>query len=316
MKLSIPMLFALTVLVSCADRTAVTLKPENLKQETSITIENNNLKVVFVDNEALGSRHRAGYNGIAELYHRYQNTSIFVPEYAGFNLEHVFGGDSLVQLFEPRRHPMKLYRRGEKEIVLHQEATPLSGVESLTTFQVNGPDYIDIVFECIFHNDEFFRHGYAGLFWASYIHKPNDKKIYFKGNGEGQQQTTWVATYSEKHGLNSTHRSRKDNHKFFFANNFNASLASHFSTYRYSDPYYYGRFGNMVLAFLFDSKEIIRFSQSPTGGGRDSPAWDFQYLIPSPNIGKKYSFRARMVYKPFVSEMDITREYEQWKASN
>ncbi len=307
--------FALSLLASCAERTMVLLKPENLVPESSITIENNNLRVVFVDNEAMGSRHRAGYNGIAELYHRYQDTTIFVPEYAGFNLEHIFGGDSLAQLFEPRRHPMKLFRKGENEIVLYQDATPLSGVESVTTFKVNGPDYIDIIFECVIRNDQFFKHGYAGLFWASYIQRPKDKKIYFPGRAEGQQETSLVAAYSEKHGQNSTHRSITDKNNFFFAQNFNAALASHFSTYRYTSPFFYGRFGNMALAFLFESKDVIRFSQSPTGGGPDSPAWDFQYLIPSPKVGKKYSFRARMVYKPFVSATDIEKEYERWRDS-
>ena len=70
----------------------------------------------------------------------------------------------------------------------------------------------------------------------------------------------------------------------------------------------------MVLAFLLDGgKEVIRFSQSPDGGGKLNPAWDFQYLIPSPEGGKRYSFKARIIYKPFVSENDIAEEYRNWK---
>jgi len=80
-------------------------KAVGLNEENVVIIENGNLKVVFVDNEAFGTVHRAGYNGIAELYHRANASAIFVPQYAGFNLEHVFGGDSLAQLFEPRLHP-------------------------------------------------------------------------------------------------------------------------------------------------------------------------------------------------------------------
>jgi hypothetical protein len=313
----IPLLFfvGLFLLAACSRKNMGALKPVGLNEENVVTIENGNLKVVFVDNEAFGTVHRAGYNGIAELYHRVKDSTIFVPQYAGFNLEHVFGGDSLAQLFEPRLHPMKLFRKGANEIVLYQEATPISGVESLTTFTVNGPDYIDVQFECILHNDQFFKHGYAGLFWASYIHKPEDKRIYFLGTEEGQQDIVWIEAYSEKHGTMSTHRSLKDKNNFYFAKNFNATLASHNSTYRYTFPFYYGRFGNMALAFLFESREIIRFSQSPTGGGQDSPAWDFQYIIPSPRYGKKYSFRARMVYKPFISDQDIKSEYEKWKGS-
>ena len=69
----------------------------------------------------------------------------------------------------------------------------------------------------------------------------------------------------------------------------------------------------MVLAYLFDAEEIIRFSQSPTGGGEFNPAWDFQYIIPSPQVGKKYSFNARMIFKPFISNDDITNEFKKWK---
>lgn len=312
MKNPISLPLALFIMVSCGQKTMVSIKPEGLKQENKITIENENLKVVFVDNEASGPVHKAGYNGISELYHRYEDSSIFVPDYAGFNLEHIFGGDSLSQLFEPRRHPMKLYRKSDNTVILYQEATPNSGVESLTEFKVIAPDYIDIGFQCIFHNQQFFQHGYGGLFWASYIHKPEDKKIYFLGTAEERPDTSWIEAYSTTHGLNSTHRAVGDVNNFFFAENFNASLANHYSEYRYSSPYYFGRFRNMVLAFLFESKDIIRFSQSPTGGGQENPAWDFQFIIPTPETGKIYSFKARIIYKPFVNANDISDEYERW----
>lgn len=301
------------ILAGCSPQRVNSLLPAGLKQEKVVTLEAGNLKAVFVGNDASGKVHRAGYNGIAELYHRNEASSIFVPEYAGFNLEHIFGGDSLAQLFEPRLHPMRLFRGNENEVLLYQEATPLSHVESLTTFRITEPDYIDIIFECIIHDMEFFRHGYAGLFWASYIHKPEDKKIYFSGVAEGKQNPSWIAAYSEQHGVNSTHRSLQDRNNLYFAENFNARLANHFSGFRYQYPYYYGRFGNMALAYFFDTNEVIRFSQSPTGGGQDNPAWDFQYIIVSPKAEKKYSFRARMVYKEFVANLDLEREFEQWK---
>ena len=68
----------------------------------------------------------------------------------------------------------------------------------------------------------------------------------------------------------------------------------------------------MALAFFFESSEVIRFSQSPSGGGWDNPAWDFQYIIPSPEIEKVYGFKSRMVYKPFLTNDDIKQEYEKW----
>ena len=303
----------LLLLVSCGGKRERTLKPEGLEAQRALTIEVGDLKAVFVDNAEMTPDHRAGYNGIAQLYHPAEDSGIFVPSYAGFNLEHIFGGDSLEQLFEPRRHPMTLYRKADDEVLLHQDSTPLSGVESLTSFRIVPPHYIDVTVECLFHREDFFRHGYAGLFWASYIHRPEDRKIYFRGTAENNADSaSWIAAWSEKHGVSSTHKHADDNQDFYFADDFNARLANHFSGYRYTEPFFFGRYDSMVLAYLFDADETIRFSQSPTGGGELNPAWDFQYLIPSPRQGKKYSFRVRMVYKPFVSEDDVWEEYRKW----
>lgn len=303
------------LVASCSDRKPAALKPERYEAHNILTVERGDLKAVFVDNTGFEPGHRPGYNGIAQLYHAREDSGIFVPAYAGFNLEHIFGGDSLHQLFEPRMHPMILYRKTDNEVLLYQTPTPLSGVESLTSFEVVAPHYIDITFECVFHKEEFFSHDYAGFFWASYIHEPEDRKIYFRGVRENDpaDSSSWIAGWSDTHGVKSTHRSIQDDHEFFFADDFNATLANHYSDFQYSEPFFYGRYKNMVLAFLFDGDDVIRFSQSPTGGGELNPAWDFQYLIPSPDTEKKYSFRVRMVYKPFVSGNDILEEYRRWK---
>ena len=309
-------LFFLTAVLlfgsSCAALKKVSLEPKGYDQLKTVTIENGRLKAVFIDNTELPPDHRAGYNGIAELYHTDQDSSLFVPFYAGFNLEHIFSGDSLTEFFEPRVNPMTLYRKSETEVILYQKSTSLSGVESLTQFKVVAPCYIDITFICILHNKQYFRHGYAGLFWASYINKPPDRNIYFRGITENTPNETWIAAFSENHGSKSTHRALNDRYDFYFAPDFRIVLAKNFSNYRYSQPFYYGRFHNMALAFFFESSEVIRLTQSPSGGGKTNPAWDFQYLIPDPEIGKVYSFKARMVYKPFAGNQDILEEYNKW----
>lgn len=301
-------------LFTCSGKRNDSIKPEGYEAQNILTIEKGHLKAIFVDNTEIKPHHRAGYNGIAQIYHREQDSAVFVPAFAGFNLEHIFGGDSLHELFEPRKHPMTLYRKSDVEVLLYQAPTPLSGVESLTAFKVVSPHYIDIAFECILHSEDFFTHDYAGFFWASYIRNPSDKKIYFRGVPENERGSPeWIGGWSEEHGVASTHRGIADDHDFFFADDFNARLANHFSAYRYMEPYFFGRYKNMVLGFLFDADEVIRFSQSPNGGGRgQNPAWDFQYLIPSPRTGKKYSFKARIIYKPFISENDMAEEYKKW----
>jgi hypothetical protein len=298
--------------MSCAEKKTITLKPAGLEQLKKASVENGKLKAVFIDNTEFPPDHKAGYNGIAELYHNDQDSALFVTSYAGFNLEHVFCGDSLIQFFEPRVNPMSLFQKSNTEVLLYQEETPVSGAESLTEFKLVDPCYIDITFRCIFHNGKYFKHNYAGFFWASYINNPPDRNIYFRGVTEGQSIENWITGFSETHGLKSTHRAINDRYNFFFAPDFKASLANNYSDYRYSLPFYFGRFHNMAFAYFFDSHEVIRFSQSPTGGGSTNPAWDFQYLIPDPDTWKEYSFRARLVYKPFISNEDIEQEYEKW----
>ena len=300
------------LLPGCSEKKTDSLRPDSYETANALTVEKGDLKLIFADNTAISPDHREGYNGIAQLYHASQDSGIFVPAYAGFNLEHIFGGDSLEQLFEPRRYPMTLYRKTDDEVLLYQAPTPLSKVESLTTFKIVAPHYVDITVDFTFHDLQFFKHGYAGLFWASYINNPADKKVYFRGVRKKAEAVTWIGAWSEQHGVASTHRKVGEDIDLFFADNFNATLASHFSSYRYSEPFFFGRFKNMVLAYFFAGNGVIRFSQSPDGGGSLNPAWDFQYLIQSPTAGRKYSLKARMVYKPFVSQEDIADEYDRW----
>ncbi|RLD76141.1 MAG: hypothetical protein DRJ07_16845, partial [Bacteroidetes bacterium] len=173
--------------------------------ETGETITVGDLHAVFIDNKEYGEHHRSGYNGISELKHSARDLNLFVPFYAGFNLEHIFAGDSLSNLFEPRKFPMELKRTSKTSVELHQTETPLSHVESWTTFKMVAPHYIDVSFRCIIKSDAFFKHGYAGIFWASYINAPQDKKIYFLGKDKESNENKWIGAYSTKHGVASTH---------------------------------------------------------------------------------------------------------------
>lgn len=247
-----------------------------------------------------------------ETHHKEQPENVFVPFYAGFNLEHIFGGDRLEEKFEPRRHPMTLKKVSERTVVLHQSPTPLSHVESTITFTVTPPHYIDIRVEHIAHKRDFFKHGYLGTFWASYINAPEDKCIYLLGTEPGNEKTHWITAFSPKHGFKSTHLPIGEKQDLFFAEDFNATLANHFSDCRFSQPFFYGRFRNMVVIFMFDRSEGVRFSQSPTGGGAKNPAWDFQFIVRNFEAGKPYCFRARLAYRPAQDHQDALRERGEW----
>ena len=289
------------------------LQPGNQTEEAYIVLKKGKLKVTIATNLAYGDRHRAGYNGVSELYHPAQDSTPFVPEYAGLNLEHIFSNIIPEDIFEPRKHPMKLVKLGKDEVALYQKPTPQSHTESLTLFKLVAPHYIDMTFRFVVHDTDYFEEGFAGIFWASYINTPSDRQVYFKGIENGEKEVKWIAAYSEKHGEKSTHKSVEDDHVFEFDDQYRMSLVNHFSDYRYEKPYYYGRFHNMVLAYMFDGSDLVRLSQSPTGGGEFNPAWDFQYIVPEVEVGKVYEVRVRFIYKPFVGAEDIEKEYKIWK---
>src|SRR5438445_2099636 len=56
------------------------------------TFRAGNLTAIIGDNEGYG-KHQAGLNGIHQLTHRDEPTTIFLPTAGGLNLEHIFDGD-------------------------------------------------------------------------------------------------------------------------------------------------------------------------------------------------------------------------------
>lgn len=284
--------------------------------QPTITLESSDLRAVFVDNSEYGKYHHSGYNGISELYHTNQDSTLFVPLFAGVNLEHIFDGDSLVSFFEPRKELMTIKKLSDSKVILHQPKTSISKVENWTVFEMVDPHYIDVEFSFIVHDREMFNHDYIGFFWASYINLPKQLGIYFKGKKSGKGVEDWMYVYSEKHGKDGTHRSEYDMYDFYTASNFNIDLAREISDYTFTEPYYYGRFHNMVFAYLFKepSDGVIRISQSPSGAGDGMPAWDFQYILPDFNVGKKYSIKFRVLYKEWIDQNDIEKEYMKWES--
>lgn len=282
--------------------------------QSQIALEKGDLKAVFIDNSSYGL-HRKGYNGISELYHKNQDSTLFVPSFAGVNLEHIFDGDSLVSLFEPRREPMTIKKISDTKVRLHQLETSISKVENWTIFEMVGPHYIDVEFRFVVRNPNFFDRGYVGLFWASYINFPEKIGINFKAkNKSSEEQGNWFYAVSNKHGKNGTHVGDNDNFDAYTAPNFNVDLNLEISDAVFTEPYYYGRFHNMVFSYLFAEPEegVIRFTKSPSGAGIGKPAWDFQYILPDFEVGKEYSIKWRVLYKKWKDEKDIEKEYSRW----
>ena len=269
------------------------------------------LTAVVVDNQAVDDDvlpgHRAGYSGLGALRHDRQSRNLFVPAYAGLNLEHILDGTQQERavLFEPRNAPMELRVIDERTAELYQPPTPHYGVESCQRFQLFENGLIELTFECI-PRAETWRHGYLHFFWASYIDRPESLDIHFLGRPETDAAAppTWVRGVTPRHGELSTHRAFDDDRQFAHVEPFPLELPFSFSRYRYAEPWYFGLCRGMAFAQLFRSRDEVRIAQSPSGGGNGCPAWDFQWFIERPQVGQRYQLVMRAVYAPVPQEPD------------
>lgn len=278
------------------------------------------LKLVVANNKAYGKVHQAGYSGISELYIINGGKNLFTPPYAGLNYEFIFSGDSKSfewNIFEPRRAKMKLKKLSDSKIILQQSRTKNWPLKSNITYELI-EDGIDFVFTGIPLKDIWKKHGYIGIFFASYINTPQFAGINFIGQsreGKGDTIPRWIYSLPEKHGLNANHRPVGSQWDPAFDEGFPLSLVSGFSNVEYVYPFYYGLSGENVFIMMFDNEGNdgeIRFAQSPDGAGPGNPAWDFIYFRKNYKVGGKFNFRARAVYKKFEGKEDVIKIYKSW----
>ena len=279
-----------------------------------VVLQRGDVRAVVVDNSAVDDQvlpgHRAGYSGVAHLSHRKQPRNLFVPAYAGLNFEHIHDGTTQDRdvLFEPRRVPMQLRIIDPHTVELYQAPTPTWHLESATRYQLLPDGTIQMTFECI-PRRKVFRNGYVGLFWASYIHQPEQKTIHFLGvpANEPNAAPRWIVGRTPRHGVWSTHVAVDDTRRFAHDDQFPLSLVFNRSPYRYTEPWYYGVCRGMALLLVFRPQDRVRLTQSPSGGGRGNPAWDFQCFIRPYEPGQLYRLVMRAVYVPYESPEQMKR---------
>ncbi len=283
------------------------------------TFNTGEIIAVIGDNAAQDS-HRAGYNGVWDFRHRTSTRNLFVPAYAGLNLEHIFNGETEFAdgdtFFEPRRTPMTFTKLNEQQAVLHQPATPNFHVESTTRFTVSAPWYLDLDFRCTPHQHVHER-GWFGCFWASYINGPADKSLYFPG-GLRDGESMWMQLCTQAHDDESTVLAHSDDFKLTWQEGSRDALFKNFSRMRYAKPMYYGIIEDLVYILMFKPGTGIRLTHSPSGGGFNkafnttNPAWDWQYIVPDYDVMKGYRYQARAVLRPRCSRTEILAEYQKW----
>jgi hypothetical protein len=273
----------------------------------SAELNRGDVTIVVVDNAAGDtaalSEHRAGYNGLASLTSESRPANLFVPNYAGLNFEHIHDGTLAVnrEKFEPRRSTLQLRAIDKYTVELYQPPTANWKLESCGRYHLLADGVVEYTFECIpradvFHND------FIGLFWASYINAPQDGAIHFRGRSTDQSAgTRWIRAESPAHGTDSTHPPAGPLPRLEIDAEFPLTLVNHPSDYVYTEPWYFGVSHRQAYVLMFRERDQIWFAQSPTGGGRTNPAWDFQWFIPEYRVGAAYGFVMRAAYLPYES---------------
>lgn len=282
-----------------------------------VVLKRADVTAVIVDNEAVDvpelPGHRAGYNGVARLSHSQRDQNLFVPAYAGLNFEHIHDGtvEGLKEKFEPRRFPMQLRVIDDFTVELYQPPTGNFQLESCGRYSLLEDGTIEYTFECIPRADSF-RQGYIGLFWASYIHQPEDMAIHFVGRkrtaSKEAAESKWIRAVTPSHGVLAGHMPAGLTRRMPVEAAFPLSLVDHPSDYEYVQPWYYGVNHQLAFAPIFRTRDQIWMVQSPSGGGRGNPAWDFQWFIPDYEVGQAYGFTMRARYVPFKNRTQLSED--------
>ena len=276
-----------------------------------VVMERGGARVLIADNAAIDvpelPGHRAGYHGVASWTHANRPVNLFVPAYSGLNFEHIHDGttEGLVEKFEPRRFPIELRVVDEYTVELYQRPTGHWKLESCGRYHLLDDGTLEYTFECIPRRGGY-RHGYIGLFWASYIQQPRVKAIHFIGRRiDRREPARWLKIESPRHGVDSTHRPDGTERMFPVDADFPLTLVNHPSKYAYTEPWYYGESHGMAFVLMFRRRDKVWFAQSPSGGGRGNPAWDFQWIIPDYRVGEAYGFVMRAAYIPSMDRASL-----------
>jgi hypothetical protein len=271
-------------------------------------------------------------SGVDSLFNRIHSPDFdaFDPDSpgasAGLNFEHIIAGHaSPNNLFMPRHHPYTLYRSQRDPAVklVRQEKDDPWRMQSTLTYTLTEKNSIDLDFRCRAHDPKLFgSRAYAVLFFANYMNDVEQVALHFLGQNSPNDREHWITAdapegHTDYNGGGTYRAADALPLEYDDDHNFKLNLWS-YDEPRFTQPFYFGRVAHgMTLIMMFDKsytpRDEIRFSLFKFKVPKfPRPAFDWQYVIHQVVSDQEYGFRARMVWKEFVSEEDCRQEYARW----
>lgn len=326
-KLTI-ILFLMSILIGI-----VTAKVQGIFQTSqnsgpqSVFLFNKYFSGTLHNNASNRKRQGSGFNPLVLKF--FPNQNVFRDDAVGLNFEHIMNGsakDANICMFTPRKDSCFLFQVSDSSaLIIHKAKESSWNMDSEMKYTLTGKNYIDLDFKVTLREDKF-PLGYVGFMWASYINNAVDRRLYFWGMEKNSK--TWVAFgENTKTGFETGTVAFFNTDSLVYEKDTKTLNLIEDKNKKFILPFYYGlvngcrgecKNDTMVYIMMFDQTGPIRFAMwnfFRTGDGKadtHSPAWDWQYVIRSPQLNKEYGYSARIVYKPYAGRKDVLKEYEAW----
>lgn len=326
----------------CCSKSSLSDKPSRTLgiERHKAVLRDDNMSGTLLDNWANARRSGSGFN---PLFHSaFPSQNIFRDDLVGLNFEHIFNGvaaDHEASLFTPRKDQCVLVVHSDSSASLYWPAKDsVWGMECELRYKLSG-DCVDLEFKATPTRDRFSL-GYVVMMWMSLMNHARDRQIHFYGmNGKREGWVTFgediddgfeTGTVSCYGVPDLPYEAGQIPDMVIAGQTFNPqtlNIVEHPSK-KFLLPFYYGLVAgdgdpsteNATMAYImmFDQREAIRFAVwnflTNAAGKPDShsPAWDWQFVIRNPEIGRTYSYRTRVMYKLFLNAEEVKREYISW----
>ncbi len=241
------------------------------------------------------------------------------------NFEHIINGaaqDAWRAVDTPRTDPMQVRVLSPSCVEVRWPAESSSWkLDCAMRYSFVGRNAVDMEFEVTPRRNEAPR-GYLVFMWASYMRMARERMIHFPGVRDGAEG--WVSFGNEGESGTVAGRGQAALDGDPNADGMKLGNIHTVEGVQFTEPVYYGLVDGdqnmetaedaMAFIMMFDDAATTRFAIWNWGDNPYASAWDWQYVLRAPEVGKTCRHRSRLVLKPFAGQEDVLAEYHAWRA--